>query len=369
MPTLSSFEVEAGKTWGFFASPIRSIVDTFNRAATSGTLGISTNGEVWNTLAGSWYVNSTDQAENDNSVTSGTGPYPLATYDLADINQLSYANVTPGFGVAFSIQDANNWYAVTSYNVETPYSCNCSTCQTCNTCTYGCTTAANCTECGTTTTTTCNTCTYGCTTAQSCYVCGDTSYTNNCSMCGGTCNSCYVLHYGTITSCPDCGQTCNSCDVCNTCTYGCTTAANCTECGSTSSTTCNTCSYNCTTAANCTECGVASTYSCNCSTCYTYSYYLTTLQSVGGVVSTLNTTSLSSAPASISVELNKGQVSYYAYSTTISGIVTEPYGLGTVMVSGSLTISGTFGTQIGMVKSPSPYELGSTVNGFFGTGL
>ena len=69
------------------------------------------------------------------------------------------------------------------------------------------------------------------------------------------------------------------------------------------------------------------------------------------------------------MELNNGQVNYYAYNTNISGIISQPYGLGTVVYSGSMTISGTFGTQIGMVNSPTPYGQGNIQGDFFGTGL
>lgn len=284
MPFLGSFEVEAGKTWGYYESPARYILDTFNRAA-SGTLGISTNGQLWNTLAGTWYVNSSYQAETD---TSATG-YPIATYDLVDTNQLAYANVSPGMGVAFSIQNANNWYAVVSYDNSYNYSCDCSTCSYCNTCSW---------------------CSGG--------------YVTDCGLCGSE-------FVGWVYTCLTCcgGYTNNQTD--------------CYECGSTN-------------------------YTC-CGTCTAYEYYLTILQCVNGTINTINTLGLSQDPASISVEVNNGVVNYYAYSTNITGIVTQPNGLGTLLASGTLTISGTFGTQIGMVKSPSYDIQGVTISGFFGTGL
>ncbi len=304
MPFQASFEVQGAKEWGFYEPEIRYIQDSFNRSATSGTLGVSTNGQPWNILAGIWYVNSSYQAETDNTVSSGVGPYPLASFDLVDINQLGYINVSPGIGLAFSIQDANNWYAVIGYDSETPYSCNCAICCSCCTCTYGCVTGANCSACGTS----CNSCNTG-----------GVYYANNCTECGSACISC---QYGCITGpdCPICGSTCNC-------------------------------------------------ISCNCSTCYNYYYYISVLQNVNGTISTVNTTSITQDAASISVELKTGIVNYYAYSTNISGIIAEPYGLGTVLASGTFTISGTFGTQIGMVKSPSYYIQGTTTSGFYGTGL
>ncbi len=297
MPTLSSFEVESGKVWGYYSSSTRYILDTFERPATSGTLGISTNGEPWTTLYGGWYVNSSYQAEVDTGVSSP--PYPLATYDLVDKNQLGYVNLPPGsigMGIAFNVQDVNNWYAIVSNETQHAYSCNCSTCYNCNTCSYDC-----------------------------------VSYTTNCSECGATCTD-----YCGGSTC--CHATCNSCT-------------------------------KCTTGANCAACGTGSSYSCDCQTCYDYYYYLVILQSISGTVTTLNNITLSNEAGAYTVEINNGQVSYYAYSNTISGIISEPYGLGTVVYSGSFAISGTLGTQIGMIKSPATYGQGVTISGFFGTGL
>ena len=295
MPFQASFEVEAGKNWGFYEPSTRYILDTFNRAATSGTLGTSTNGQMWNQLIGSWYVNGSYQAESDNGVTSGTGStYSLATYDLVDINQLAYANISPGMGVAFSVQNANNWWAITDYDYNYSYSCNCSTCSYSNTCTY---------------------CSLYCT---------------SCGICGSFQEDVPPYNGGCLTCC----------------------------CGTTDDTSC----------AECGETG----YSC-CSTCTNYTSYLTILQCVNGTVNTITLNTSSSSPvadaSSISLQLQNGTLNYYAYSTNISGIVTHPYGLGTVMVSGSMTISGTFGTQVGMIKSPSYYIQGTTISGFYGTGL
>ncbi len=304
MPFQASFEIQGAKEWGYYEPETRFIQDSFNRP--SGVLGVSTNGQTWNVLAGSWYVNNNYQAQTDTGVTSGTGPYPLASFDLVDVNQLGYANVSPGMGFAFNIKDANNWYAIAGYDDSKSYSCHCQTCYTCNTCTYGCTTGANCAECG--------------------------SYCLTCVWCS-------PLPCPASPSCTYCGS------ACNTCTYGCTTGANCTACGQTG-------------------------HVCNCQTCYTYYYYLTILQSINGTVYTVSTVSgLLSDIVSIAVETNNGTVNYYAYSTNISGIITSPDGLGTVLTSGTLTLSGSLGTQIGMVKTPSYYIQGYTISGFYGTAL
>jgi len=294
MPFQASFEVEAGKNWGFYEPSTRYILDTFQRSATSGTLGTSTNCQVWNTLAGTWYINGSYQAETDTAVTGGTGPYPLAAFDLVDINQLAYANVSPGMGIAFSIQNANNWWAITDYDYDYTYPYGCSTC---------------------------------CTSYNSCFVCvGGTCY--GCAGCGTT------EEYGQGPCIPSC------------------------------------CCNNDYATQPDPSCGCASYSSyCDCSYGTAYDYYLTILQCVNGTVNTINTISLNQDATSISLQLQNGTVNYYAYSTNISGIITHPYGLGTVLTSGNFTISGVFGTQIGMVKSPSYYIQGATISGFYGSGI
>ncbi len=283
MPTLSTFEVESGNIWGYYSGGIRYIYDVFERVTPTGTLGISTNGQPWSTLAGSWNVPSSGYAQAVGTAISGVGPYPLVAFDLVNINQLAYCNNYDGVGLAFSIIDANNWYAIAPYVTITYYNCNCLTCVECNTCTYGCTTGPSCAYCG-------------------------------------------VDPYGG----------------CFSCTYGCVTnGLSCQSCGQTQ-------------------------YTCDCQQCPIYRYYVTTLQSINGIVYTISTTQLSSPSDSISVELNNGIVNYYVYSTTISGIITQPYGLGTVVVSGTFTISGTLGTQIGAVQTPNGNY---NMEGFFGIGL
>lgn len=306
MPFQASFEIQGAKEWGYYEPEGRYILDTFDRPATSGTLGISTNGQTWNTLAGTWYVNSGYQAESD---TAATAPYPLATYDLADLNQLGYVNVSPGMGLAFNIIDANNWYAVDNYAYFTEYSCNCQSCCSCCTCSYGCIVGQNCSQCG-----------------SSCAECKDGA--------------------NLIVSCSICGTICNSCE------YGCTTGANCSICGS-----------NC----NCTA--------CNCSLCSSYYSYIDVYQNVNGTLSQVSSITLSNGSSSVSlaaaiaVQVSGNIVDYYAYSTNISGTVTTPYGLGTVLASGTFTISGSVGTQIGMIKLGSSSLQGVTTSGFFGTFL
>lgn len=202
MPTLSSFEVESGKAWGYYDENIPKVIyDTFQRAATSGTLGISTNGVPWTTLKGTWYVNSNQLAECDDSASN----YSIATYDLNTTQQLVYGNPTPGMGIIFNGTDANNWWGATYTYTVSYYSCNCSS-------------VTNCTDCGSTSYT------------SNCNECGNTYNYADCFVCGSSCNTCYV---GSVleTSCSNCGSTCNSCYTCNSCTL-CNTCAVCSTCTS-----------------------------------------------------------------------------------------------------------------------------------------
>ena len=196
MPFLSSFEVENGKIWGFFETKEqRRMYDTFARAATTApSLGISTDGEPWSTLKGSWYVNSSSQAECDDAASN----YSLATYDLNTTQQLVYGNLTPGMGIIFNGIDANNWWGATYTYTSSAYSCNCVN-VSCN-----------------------------CSSVQSCADCGGTNY-SGCSMCGSTCNTCYVGSV-LVTSCTSCGSSCiSSCTLCNTCQV-CQTCQSCSTC-------------------------------------------------------------------------------------------------------------------------------------------
>ena len=289
MPFQASFEIQGAKEWGYYELGASYIYDNFGRAPTSGTLGYSTNGQPWNILSGNWYIVSSGLAAVTETASNST-PWPIVVFDLGDTKQLTYFNGNGSDnGLAFSVIDANNWYAIGAYTYAHGYSCNCLTCVTCNICEHNCIVGQNCAQCGTN-------------------------------------------QYGD----------------CNSCTYGCVDSAVCPPCSETQ-------------------------YTCDCSLCYDYYYYVTVIQNVNGNINTISTTNITSPSSSIALEFNNGTVDYYSYSSTISGIITEPYGLGTVLTSGSLIISGTFGTQVGMVQisgGHTPYDPGyTTFNDFFGTGL
>lgn len=292
MPFQASFEIQGAKEWGYYEPGARYIYDDFERGPTSGTLGYSTNGQPWNILSGNWYIVSSGLAAVTETANLGSTPWPIVVFDLVDTKQLAYYNGTytnGNNGLAFSVIDVNNWYAIGAYTYAHAYSCNCLTCVTCNICEHNCVTGQSCSQCGTASNGTCNSCTWGCVDSAVCPPCSETQYT------------------------------------------------------------------------------------CDCSICYNYYYYVTVIQNINGNINTISTTNITNQSNSIALEFNNGIVNYYSYSSTISGIITEPYGLGTVLTSGSLIISGALGTQVGMVQISGgyiPYDPGyAAFNDFFGTGL
>ncbi len=292
MPLLGSFELESGKTWGYYFGSNNRIYDTFQRSATSGTLGTSTDGEIWNTLRGSWYCNGVQAY----TTTTSSGSYPLAVYNIGDANQLAYANISNGMGISFWVTDANNWWGLVAYQDVDAYTCGCSSCPVCNVCQYCSSNGVSCSKCGS-----------------------------------------------------NCGQP----------------PVNCCEC---------CLSY--VTGANCTACG-STPRSCNCSTCYNYYNYLQIVNNTGGSITEVgNPINLSLFPSGIALQTVSNSINYVTYSTIISGTITTIYGLGTVIASGTVTISGysDFGPQLGIIGSTGfygtypPVSMGQVVNTVFGTG-
>ena len=111
---------------GIIASAIlKFITDNFNRT-TTGSLGTSSSGSVWQAIRGVWYANGS-AAQSDTAASS----YPIASITFKADATVS-TTVTEGTGVSFWVTDANSWYATVAYHTQTTYSCNCSTC--CNTC-------------------------------------------------------------------------------------------------------------------------------------------------------------------------------------------------------------------------------------------
>ena len=95
-------------------APIPIITDNFNRS-TSGSLGTSSSGGLWQAIKGVWFANngvaqSNDAATND-SIAAVNLQSPLVT--------VSTANSSLGTGVAFMVQDSNNWWAAVGLENDT----------------------------------------------------------------------------------------------------------------------------------------------------------------------------------------------------------------------------------------------------------
>ena len=106
-------------TWvRWFLGPI---TDSFNRSV-SGTLGTADSGETWANVTGTWYSNGS-AAQSDTA--AGSNAIATVAYGVSDVTV--GAGVSNGTGVAAWVVDANNWYALVSFQtqVNTTYSCNC----------------------------------------------------------------------------------------------------------------------------------------------------------------------------------------------------------------------------------------------------
>lgn len=99
---------------------LASITDTFDRA-NSGSLGVPSGNAsgLWVNQAGTWGISS-----NKATATSALGSQPVATLTFSkDSMTVGVDGVTPGYGTAFWVTDANNWWG-TYVDVN----------QTCSTC-------------------------------------------------------------------------------------------------------------------------------------------------------------------------------------------------------------------------------------------
>jgi hypothetical protein len=113
---------------GIVASSVaKRIFDYFTRT-TSGSLGTTTSGAVWNAIRGVWFANGS-AGQSDTAASS----YPIATVTFAQNANVS-VSTSNGTGVSYWVTDSGSWWASYSYN--TSYSCNCQTCYytsyTCN---------------------------------------------------------------------------------------------------------------------------------------------------------------------------------------------------------------------------------------------
>lgn len=132
----------------------RKITDNFSRTV-SGSLGTSSSGTLWKSVRGTWGVSS-----SVGSVADGAATYPINAVNFLENANVS-ANVSGGTGVMFWGTDANSWWASTVQYSTTSFSTN--TCpgsptNSCNSTNVLCT-PANC----------CSTVTYTYTTSSSSY--------------------------------------------------------------------------------------------------------------------------------------------------------------------------------------------------------
>lgn len=120
---------------GFARNAIVKIYDLFTRV-TSGSLGTTTSGSLWNAITGVWYSNS-GVAQTATSPASN----PMATVAYQPNAILTLQNVEPGGGLVFWQSDAGDWWAAIATAAEVAvetgtgesYS---SCCSGSNTCTY-----------------------------------------------------------------------------------------------------------------------------------------------------------------------------------------------------------------------------------------
>ena len=106
-------------TWvRWFLGPI---TDSFNRSV-SGTLGTADTTETWTNVSGTWFANGS-AAQSDTA--AGSNAIATVAYGVSDVTV--GAGVSNGTGVTAWVVDANNWYALVSFQtqVNTTYTCNC----------------------------------------------------------------------------------------------------------------------------------------------------------------------------------------------------------------------------------------------------
>lgn len=237
------------------------ISDTFTRTNTAnGTLGSTETGAVlpWQN-ATNWRIN-TNTATND-SVSASPAWVTLAQ---PSVTASVLTGSTNGPGVAFWVQDANDYWMAYMYsnryldsittNCSAPCSttitdCSCGGCNT-NAVTY---TRSLGTGTGSTTALSCGSCSVGsCSGAPTCTSAGSFNYGTYTSACSGSCTSKSVANQACVST-----NKCGSYSTTNSCVNSCTNSFAVKRCGTAScgeiGTTCGgTCGSNSRTNRNCT---------------------------------------------------------------------------------------------------------------------
>jgi hypothetical protein len=94
--------------------------DNFNRS-TTGSLGTSSSGGLWNAVRGVWSANGTQATSS-----GAASDYPLATVPMLSPNNVLKVATSNGVGLAFWVSGAGDWWAAVP--VSTSASENFSTC-------------------------------------------------------------------------------------------------------------------------------------------------------------------------------------------------------------------------------------------------
>ena len=352
----------AANTWSqWFIAPIK---DTFTRA-TSGNLSNADTGQLWETISGTWFSNGSQAQTNDAANT-----HPISRINYGDQNAVVSATPTSGTGPAIWVSSSGDWYAAVLFEdqITQLQSCNCY----CNSGTefspiYGYQ-SSGCPPCSTTYSNQ----TYTGTPQNFPYL----NYVGEAQL---SCSGYYYLYQGVChsvgnfydTQAPY--QTCSSGTIIGSSCYTIENSVGyvCDDGSVTSGTnqcsrqvaTCNSpCNYgivgwqpysvsggtypNCSYGSTCSQCQVP-----------VPRYFLRLLKSVGGSVTTVGADILiGSVPAKIKLEASNGAITYTAYSDM---------SMSSILGSGTHTpTTPVVNGYYGIVKSPSTYNQGSTVDNF-----
>lgn len=270
MPIIQAFGNAAARAYGLMASGLKRISDAFNRSDNGSSLGTTDTGQVWENVRGTWGISS-----NQASTSTSASTYPMAAVQYGGVNATIIADVTPGSGVAFWINDSQNWWGTAGVTVQnTGYS------------TYPIV-GANSTCSGGTTSTTC----------QQCLTCF--SYTALCTANAYGCTSYSLQFLG--------GAFYNSCSgygITGCASYG----AACTNFGYAS--------CNCTTSFTCTATTITGYYIAGYGiSSYNFNTFrMDLLKSIANTITTVATQSISSAAASIKTILSSTGINIKTYS-------------------------------------------------------
>lgn len=347
---------------GIISSVAGKITDSFNRTNTTSTLGNTDTGNAWSILTGTWKINN-NKAES----TSNASDYALAKVDLGSFNASVSADVTSGgVGPAVWVSDANSWWA-SSVNYRSVFTdtsfLSCSGGPKSGKCSAGCGSESSSQQCGGlvagNTYTTTGSCPSVSIPNSDCTASGlflntqegGSSFSYNCNGAGGSSYSAPTVYPCTLSNV---GQVCSR-------TYvGTTGQWYYTTCAQTETRTCRSYSQPTPTTVF------------SCSNSYVtvgggYTTYYTDLKLYnknGGTVTEVKTEQLASNTSSYTAA---GSI---VISTSGNSITAKAYtgsGLTGSQIGSTLTHNPTSpnkGTSVGIIKTPSTANQGSTLDNF-----